>query len=307
MNVFIDRAEVKKASMKALDGKFWILLLCNLCYMAIAFGAGVIVSLISTYPVSVLKEMLTALDIYDETLCTTVLWIISVVIGRAITFPYYVCLTTVPLAIVNNEKITVSKIFAPISKLRYFIEYAITGVEIFVCTFLWSFLFIFPGHMAFYRYRFANYILATTEEMTAGEAIAKSKELTYGNKFQLFVLDLSFIGWILFGVITCGLGLLFANCYYQVVSAMYYKKIAEAHEVQEMQEKQQETKKEPEAKETKQEKAESSVTQKAEQEATDSPESQNNQEPESPAAQADQEIKEESVSTENQEKSEAEA
>ncbi len=56
MNVFIDRAEVKKASMKALDGKFWILLLCNLCYLAIAFGAGVIVSLISTYPVSVLKK-----------------------------------------------------------------------------------------------------------------------------------------------------------------------------------------------------------------------------------------------------------
>lgn len=307
MNVFIDRAEVKKASMKALDGKIWILLLCNLCYLAISFGASFIVDLISTYPASVLKEVFVALDIYDETLCTTVLWIISAVIIQAITFPYYVCLTTVPLAIVNNEKITVSKIFAPISKLRYFIEYAIAGVEIFVCTILWTFLFIFPGCIAIYRYSFANYILATEEEMTAGEAIAKSKQLTYGNKSQLFVLDLSFIGWILFGIITCGLGLLFANCYYQVVTAMYYKKIAEAHAAQSKQKKQQESKKETEVNESKQEKVEPAENKDNKQEMPVSPETQNRQETESTQTQADQEIKEEPVSTENQEKREEQA
>jgi len=303
MEIAIDRVEVKKEAKKLLEGKIWILLLCNLCYLAIAFGAGFIVSLISTYPVSVLKEMLTALDIYDETLCAIVLWIISLVIGRAIIFPYYVCLTTVPLAIVNNEKITVSKIFAPISKLRYFIEYAVTGVEIFVCTFLWSFLFIFPGYMAIYRYGFANYILATTEDITAGEAIAKSKELTYGNKSQLFVLDLTFIGWLLFSIITCGLGLIFALGYYQVVNAMYYKKIAEAHAAQSKQKKQQE----PKVKEAKQEKVEPAENKDNKQEMPVSPETQNRQETESTQTQADQEIKEEPVSTENQEKSEAEA
>ena len=297
MEIAIDRVEVKKEAKKMLEGKIWILLLCNLCYLAIFFGANFIVSLISKYPISILKEILTASGSCDESSVEKIIiivdWIIYVIIINAIVFPYYVCLTTVPLAIVNNEKITVSKIFAPISKLRYFIEYAVAGVQIYVCTILWSLLLVFPGLIAAYRYRYAHYILATTEDITAGEAIAKSKELTYGNKSQLFVLDLSFIGWLLFSIIisiiTCGLGLIFALGYYQVVNAIYYKKIAEAHAAQEKQKNQQKSKKEPDVKEAKQEKVEASENK------------DNKQETESTQTQVNQEIKEEPVSTENQE------
>ena len=81
--------------------------------------------------------------------------------------------------------------------------------------------------MAHYRYCYARYIFATTEELTAGEAIAKSKELTDGNKTQLFALDMSFIGWFIVSIITCGLGLIFMIGYHEVVTAMYYKKITE--------------------------------------------------------------------------------
>ncbi|MBR4823572.1 MAG: DUF975 family protein [Spirochaetaceae bacterium] len=305
MNVFIDRAAVKKEAKKMLEGKIWILLLCNLCYLAILFGAGFIVSLITSFPTSILKEILAASGSYDECfvdwIAFSVDFIISCIIIRAITFPYAVCLMTVPLAIVNNEKITISKIFAPISKLRYFIEYAIAGVQIYVCTNLWSFLLFFPGFIAAYRYRYARYIFATTEDITAGEAIEKSKELTYGNKSQLFVLDLSFIGWLLFSIITCGLGLIFALGYFQVVNAIYYKKIAETHAAQEKQKNQQESKKEPEVKEAKQEKVEPAENKDNKQEMPVSPETQNRQETESTQTQANQEIKEEPVSTENQE------
>ena len=320
MEVQIDRVAIKKEAKKILDGKIWILLLCNLCYLAISFGASFIVSLISKYPTSILKEILTASGSCDERsvelITLYVKWIISGIIVWTITFPYYVCLTTVPLAIVNNEKITVSKIFAPISKLRYFIEYAVAGVQIYVCTILWTFLLYFPGFVAIYRYRYARYVLATTEDITAGEAIKKSKELTYGNKSRLFVLDLTFIGWLLFCIITCGLGLIFALGYYQVVNAMYYKKIAEAHAAQmyykkmaeayaaqEKQKKQQESKKETEVNESKQEKVESSENKVNKQEMSESPEMQNSQKAEPTQTQADQEIKEEPVSIENQEKS----
>lgn len=318
MEVQIDRVEVKKEAKKLLEGKIWILLLCNLCYLAILFGAGFIVSLIPKSPTSILEEILTASGSCDESsvelITFYVKWIISGIIISAITFPYYVCLTTVPLAIANNEKITVAKIFAPISKFRYFIEYAVAGVQIYVCTILWSFLLYFPGFIAIYRYRYARYILATTEDITAGEAIKKSKELTYGNKSQLFVLDLTFIGWLLFSIITCGLGLIFALGYYQVVNAMYYKKIAEAHvaqmyykkmaeayAAQEKQKKQQESKKETEVNESKQEKVEPAENKDNKQEMPVSPETQNRQETESTQTQANQEIKEEPVSTENQE------
>ena len=64
-------------------------------------------------------------------------------------------------------------------------------------SFLWALLFIIPGIIAEYSYAMTPYILLENPEMTAREAIAASKELMKGNKFRLFCLELSFIGWFL--------------------------------------------------------------------------------------------------------------
>ena len=63
--------------------------------------------------------------------------------------------------------------------------------------FLWSLLFLIPGIIAQYRYAMAPYIMAEHPEMTASEAISRSKEMMKGNKFRLFCLVFSFIGWSL--------------------------------------------------------------------------------------------------------------
>ncbi len=70
--------------------------------------------------------------------------------------------------------------------------------------FLWSLLFIIPGIIAAYRYSFAYYILIDNPEMSAIECIRESKRLTKGYKNQLFVLDLSFLGWAIIGGIIEG-------------------------------------------------------------------------------------------------------
>jgi len=62
-------------------------------------------------------------------------------------------------------------------------------------TFLWSMLFIFPGIAAYYRYRQAYYILLDSPEKGALQCISESKRMMAGNKLDLFLLDLSFIGW----------------------------------------------------------------------------------------------------------------
>ncbi len=238
MEIYIDRTELKKESKKLLDGKTWILFLCNLCFIGIATVIAYAVFFIP----NPLEKILTAFiyekdvpDIYLFIFDLSVEWLswsiyifIRSIIFVALLSPFYVCLATVPLAIVNNEKIEVAKIFAPIRKSRYFIEYAIAGVQKYLCIILWTLLIILPGIMAHYRYGYAKYIFATTNEITAGEAIAKSKKLTDGNKGQLFSLDFSFIGWFLIGVITCGLGLVFVLGYHEIVTAMYYKKITES-------------------------------------------------------------------------------
>ena len=64
-----------------------------------------------------------------------------------------------------------------------------------VFTFLWSLLLVIPGIIAAYRYRFAVYNLLEDPELGILEALDMSKRQTYGYKGQLFVLDLSYLGW----------------------------------------------------------------------------------------------------------------
>ena len=62
---------------------------------------------------------------------------------------------------------------------------------------LWSMLFIVPGLIASYRYRFALYNLLENPDLTVMQAIDMSKRQTRGFKGQIFALDLSYLGWAL--------------------------------------------------------------------------------------------------------------
>lgn len=90
-------------------------------------------------------------------------------------------------------------------------------------TFLWSLLFIIPGIIKSYEYRMIPYLLAENPDMTAAEAFAESKRMMDGQKWNAFVLDLSFIGWYLLTALTLGiLGVFFTNPYkYQTDAALY--------------------------------------------------------------------------------------
>lgn len=74
---------------------------------------------------------------------------------------------------------------------------------------LWSCLFIIPGIIKAYSYRMVPYILSDNPDMNATDAITKSREMMKGNKWRAFVLDLSFIGWVILGALTFGILLLF--------------------------------------------------------------------------------------------------
>ncbi len=62
-------------------------------------------------------------------------------------------------------------------------------------------LFIIPGIVASYKYRMAIYIQIDNPEYSASECIRISKEMMMGHKAELFVLELSFIGWALLTII----------------------------------------------------------------------------------------------------------
>ena len=74
--------------------------------------------------------------------------------------------------------------------------------------FLWSLLLFIPGIVKSYAYSMAPYVLADNPTFTAREALRESKRITQGHKGQLFILELSFFGWMLLQVlVTNGIGL----------------------------------------------------------------------------------------------------
>ena len=70
---------------------------------------------------------------------------------------------------------------------------------------LWTLLLVVPGIVAAYRYRFAMLNLCENPEIGVMEALNMSKAQTLGFKWQLFVLDLSFIGWNILVSLTLGI------------------------------------------------------------------------------------------------------
>lgn len=91
-----------------------------------------------------------------------------------------------------------------------------------VFLFLWTCLLIIPGIIKFYAYRFVPYILAENPNISPTRAIQMSNEMTKGHKFEMFVLDLSFIGWYILGLLALGIGTLFVLPYHNQTFAQLY-------------------------------------------------------------------------------------
>lgn len=91
-----------------------------------------------------------------------------------------------------------------------------------VFTYLWALLFIVPGIIKYYSYRMVPYLLAENPDMDSFEAIERSKEMTSGQKMDMFVMDLSFIGWFILGSLLFGIGTVLVMPYYNATYAELY-------------------------------------------------------------------------------------
>lgn len=98
----------------------------------------------------------------------------------------------------------------------------------YIFIFLWTLLFIIPGFIAAYRYRFAVYNLCENPDMGVMEAINMSKVQTAGFKWQLFVLDLSFIGWRILSGLTLNILAIWLNPYIVQTDVGFFQQIKAA-------------------------------------------------------------------------------
>ena len=110
-----------------------------------------------------------------------------------------------------------SKEYWPIVKTQF-----ITRVYIF----LWTLLLVIPGIIKSYEYRFVPYILAENPDLPSDMVLARSKDLTDGHKMEIFVLDLSFLGWDILGILFFGIGGFFVDPYSEATNAKLYERLS---------------------------------------------------------------------------------
>lgn len=94
-----------------------------------------------------------------------------------------------------------------------------------IFVFLWALLLVIPGIIMGYAYSMAYYVKVDNPEYDWRQCIKGSKELMRGHKWQLFVLDLSFIGWAIVCLFTFGIGYLWLIPYMQVSRTQFYNSI----------------------------------------------------------------------------------
>jgi uncharacterized membrane protein len=88
--------------------------------------------------------------------------------------------------------------------------------------FLWYLLFIIPGIIKSYSYSMVPYILADNPHIGSERALELSTQMTDGQKMDMFILDLSFIGWYILGALLFGIGIIFVFPYYNATKAELY-------------------------------------------------------------------------------------
>ncbi|WP_018462645.1 DUF975 family protein [Segatella paludivivens] len=120
----------------------------------------------------------------------------------------------------GDQKIDLDKMF---EGFKDYFRIMLTNLLVGIYTLLWTLLLIIPGFIKMYSYSMTNYILLDDPDLKYNSAIEKSMAMMKGHKMDLFLLDLSMIGWFILSIITCGIGLLFLTPYNLTAHAHFYE------------------------------------------------------------------------------------
>lgn len=191
MTLAIIRAELKKNALDSLKGNWGLAVAVVLVYLVISGVLGVI-PVIGTI--------------------ATIFILPTLVLG----------LITFFLKTARNEMAEIQDLFSGFPNL---LKAFCLNFMMSLFIFLWTLLLIVPGIIATFRYAMAFYILVDNPQIGVFDAINESKRIMQGHKWELFVLYLSFLGWILLAILTFGIGFLWLSPYMMTTVSNFYDKI----------------------------------------------------------------------------------
>lgn len=154
--------------------------------------------------------------------CASFTYIGPIIIGG----PLMIGFTTIVLSVVRSKQAEFGQLF---SKFNYFGNTFVWYLLYNIYIMLWSMLFFIPGIIKTYSYAMSPYILADNPEMEGNQAITESRQMMDGHKAELFLLDLSFIGWLILSVFTFGILLIWVIPYMQAARAEFYIRLKGEH------------------------------------------------------------------------------
>lgn len=152
---------------------------------------------------------------------------IGAIASLVITGPLTLGLVSQSLKVIKGENVAVGDLFSGFGR---FLEAFLAHLLVTIFTALWLFLFVIPGIIKSYSYSMTFYILHDNPGMAANDARKKSMEIMKGNKWRLFCLDFSFIGWYLLSILTFGILIFWVGPYHRAAQAAFYKSITETTE-----------------------------------------------------------------------------
>jgi uncharacterized membrane protein len=139
-------------------------------------------------------------------------------VGAVFVAPVSMGLLCYIVSMAQGQRAAFSTLFSEGFRGEYYLR-RVGGIAwMYLFSFLWSLLFFIPGIVKSYSYALTPYLLATHPEIGAKQALKVSMKLMNGKKGELFVLDLSFLGWILLSGLTCGVLSVFYVSPYQTTT-----------------------------------------------------------------------------------------
>ena len=219
--VIMTREEIKAKSKNDLGGELfgnkWLsaVLVVFIFSMLTSFGS---VSNNEDYQVTLPPSMVQIFNIIIivSAVIGTILWLVFLPLqyGAAKNF----------LNVTRGEKSQVGTLFHGYKEnlKQNFLSAFMTNLYIS----LWSLLFVIPGLVKMYSYAMTQYIRNEYPTTTWQEAITRSREMMDGYKMQLFLLDLSFIGWYIVGALCLGVGTLWVSAYHLTARANFFNEIS---------------------------------------------------------------------------------
>ncbi len=184
--------KIREIARKSLSGYWKPMFLAVLIYYLMTSAIGNILSLMFYYDLNDVYMSIGAPDLVSDTVKNVEYGgsLYDFIVGG----PFMLGLYSLLLTFFRAKKVDNSLIFDGFGSFgKAFLLQFLISVRVV----LWSLLLIFPGVIAAYRYSQAFFVLADHPEYTATQCINESTRLMKGNKWKLFCVQISFIGWSL--------------------------------------------------------------------------------------------------------------